>query len=258
MRRPGTRRRALRFYAAQVRYVFRAFFGFTLLVAADAVMGLSIYKMLQVGTCASGGPYVSARQCPDGTGLLMVLIPAAILTLFIAAWLYSSRGRAPGSDKPPIQELVVLWFWTGLFWSIAAACLFMIFSPDANPGPGAKAGAIIVAVIFIPMGAGGLYVVPSILRRRSGKPGPSAMDAMNLTNAFGGGVGVGVDPSVRSGRLASAVSFPAKAAQRASMRMPGAVDPVSQIAALQKLREAGALTDDEFESIKQQILGSGR
>lgn len=31
--------------------------------------------MLQIGTCASGGPYVSARQCPGGTGVLGLMIP---------------------------------------------------------------------------------------------------------------------------------------------------------------------------------------
>ena len=45
-----------------MRYVIRTFLGMTLFAFCWVAVGYGIYQLLQVGTCASGGPYVSARE----------------------------------------------------------------------------------------------------------------------------------------------------------------------------------------------------
>lgn len=80
-----------------MRYVLRTFFGFGILAFANVAIGYTIYELLQVGTCASGGPYVSARECPSGTAALSLAIPISVLLLFIGGALYAGRGKALGA-----------------------------------------------------------------------------------------------------------------------------------------------------------------
>jgi hypothetical protein len=141
-----------------MRYVVRTFIAMTLFALCWVLAGWGIYDMLQIGTCASGGPYVVARECPDGTGSIFLALMGGILGLFVAAGIYLTRGTPPGG-RPPQNAGIILWFWTGLFWSLAVGCLLGIWGPDANPGPGAKEGGLVVAVMGVLFGFGGLFAV---------------------------------------------------------------------------------------------------
>ena len=215
-----------------MRYVVRTLIGFGLIVFAWVALGYAIYQLLQIGTCASGGPYVSARQCPSGTERLGLMIFAGIASILAGAWIYSGRGSAPGSDNPPRNELIVIWVWTGIFWSFAAGSFLGVWGPDANPGPGAKTGALIVAFLFVPMGAGGLLALGRgrARPRAAGEPAPAAVPA--------------------------AVSLPggARLAKAYARRMPG-VDSVDRLERLAALRDRGAISDGEFEQLKRELMG---
>lgn len=52
-----------------------------------------IVELTQIGTCASGGPYVSARPCPDGTGWLIAGIFPGVISALLGGWLLATRGR---------------------------------------------------------------------------------------------------------------------------------------------------------------------
>jgi putative oligomerization/nucleic acid binding protein len=207
-----------------VRYLVRTLIGFGLIAFAWVTLGYSLNQLLQIGTCASGGPYVSARQCPDGTAGIGLMIPAAIVAMLIGAAIYAGRGRAPGSDRPPNNGLLAVWVWTGIFWSISAGCLLGVWGPEANPGPGGKEGGLIVGLLFVPMGALGLL-------------------AINFPW------------SQKRGAKASALSIPGagRIAKAAVKRAPG-LDPVGRLERLTKLRDQGVVTDAEFERLKQEIL----
>ena len=203
-----------------MRYVLRTFVGFALIACCWVVLGYAIYQLLQIGTCASGGPYEVARQCPDGTARVGLMIPAGVIGLLIGAWIYSGRGSAPGSSRQPRNELLVIWVWTGIFWSIAAGCFLGVWGPDANPGPGGKLGGLIVGFLFVPMGAGGLLALGSLR-------GPSR------------------DPQ----RVRPAAARIAQTASRF-----GGAPAVDRLATLDGLRQRGALTDAEFETLKARIM----
>jgi hypothetical protein len=83
-------------------YWVRVVLGVALIVGGVAVFGYSTYQLVDIGTCASGGPYVSARECPEGTGTLIVsMFPATLLTL-VGVGLFASRGgRATAPGLPP-------------------------------------------------------------------------------------------------------------------------------------------------------------
>lgn len=183
-----------------------------------------IFQMLQIGTCASGGPYVSARPCPDGVTGVFLALAGGIVGLFIAAGIYVGRGKPPGSDSPPVNGGIVIWFWTGLFWSLAAGCFLAVWGPEANPGPGGEAGGLIVGFMGLIMGAGGLLAVGF---RRRWTPDPDQLDPMF-----------------------------ARVAQVAT-RFSGAAHPIDRLDTLDRLRRQGALTEAEFEALKSKLIADG-
>lgn len=187
------------------------------------MVGYSLYQLLQVGTCASGGPYAIARECPDGIERLVFSIVGGVVGLFVAGFVYGGRGSAPGSSRPPRGELTIVWFWTGLFWSLAAGSLIGIYGPEANPGPGAALGGWIVAGMGIVMGAGGLL-------------------ALNLGR-------LKPDPQHVRPAVAQAIG--------AASRFSGSAHPVDRLATLDRLRRQGSLTEAEFETLKSKIVGGG-
>ena len=83
-------------------YWVRVVLGVVLIVGGVAVMGYSTYELIDIGTCASGGPYESARECPEGTGTLIVsMLPATLVTL-VGVGVFASRGgRATAPGLPP-------------------------------------------------------------------------------------------------------------------------------------------------------------
>lgn len=219
-----------------MRYVVRTILGFGLLVMCWVLFGYGIYNLLQIGTCASGGPYEVARPCPDGTAALGMMLPTALILAFVGAGIYATRGNPPGSDNPSRAALVITFFWTGIFWSIAVGCFFGVWGPDANAGPDGKLGGLIVGFLFLPMGALGLFGLKEAGGKRKGR---------------------------RSGQMSTGTisvppgpSFPgAKRASRALRSRLPSEDPVDRLERLSRLRERGSLTQEEFETLKRKVVG---
>jgi hypothetical protein len=206
-----------------VRYVIRTLIGMALFAFCWVAIAYGIFQLLQVGTCASGGPYVSARECPDGIEALFFSLLGGILGLFVAAFVYAGRGAPPGSDRKPENGGLVVWFWTGLFWSLAVGCFLGVWGPDANPGPGGKEGGLIVGFMGAILGAGGLLA----LNLGRGRRDPRA-----------------VRPAVT--RVAQAAT-----------RFSGAAGSVDRLDTLDRLRRQGTLTDSEFQTLKAKIIDEG-
>jgi hypothetical protein len=206
-----------------MRYVVRTLLGMGLFAFCWVAIGYGIYQLLQVGTCASGGPYVSARECPDGIEALLFSLVGGILGLFVAMAIYAGRGAPPGSDRKPENGLVIVWMWTGLFWSLAAGSFLGVWGPEANPGPGGNTGGLIVGFMGLVMGAGGFLAID--LRR--GRRDPQK-----------------VRPMV------------ARVAETAS-RFGGGAQSVDRLDTLDRLRRQGTLTQREFETLKAKIIEDG-
>ena len=61
-----------------------------------AGLGGAIYCVVElatIGTCASGGPYVSARECPPGTEWYAIGIFPGVISTLLGGWLLATRGR---------------------------------------------------------------------------------------------------------------------------------------------------------------------
>jgi hypothetical protein len=206
-----------------MRYAIRTLLGMGLFAFCWVAIAYGIFQMLQVGTCASGGPYVSARPCPDGIEAIFLALAGGIIGLFAAAAIYAGRGAPPGSDRKPQNAGIIVWFWTGLFWSLALGSFLAVWGPEANPGPGSKLGGLIVGFMGLVMGAGGLLAL-GFGRRLTGSSAQR--------------------PGVI--RVAEAAS-----------RFSGAAQSVDRLESLDRLRKQGTLTDAEFETLKTKIISEG-
>ena len=88
-------------------WLTRGALGLALMVAGLAGFLLALYELLKTGTCASGGPYVSAHQCPSSIPYYIGGLIAGIFAFLAGGALFGSRGR-PATDPglpPPKDEL---------------------------------------------------------------------------------------------------------------------------------------------------------
>jgi hypothetical protein len=232
-----------------VKYFVCTVIGLGLIVAATVALAYGVYQLLQIGTCASGGPYDIARECPGGTERLGLAIPVAVIAMLVGVAFYAARGRAPGSDRDPRPGVGFVLIWLGIFLGIAFASFWGVWGPDANPGPGGKLGGLIVGFLFVPMGLGGAWMFWRI--------GPSTSGAMKAT-----GVGMRelwkLTRAAKSGDVGEvvAVSGGGATGPAARSRATGApaADPVSELERLNRLRREGAISDAEFERLKRSVL----
>lgn len=231
-----------------MRYFLKTVIGLALLVAGIVAVSYSVYQLLQIGTCASGGPHVSARECPPGTERIGLAIPVAVIAMLAGAGLYATAGPPPGSDRGGQGVFAIALIWSGLFLGIAFACFWGVWGPDANPGPGGKTGGLIVGFLFVPMGLLGVW--PMI---GAGKAASAARQAS----------GIGIGDAVKLARGARKVDMSDLVAQmqaQAEAKSPGESvltaggDAVSKLERLQKLRESGTIDDAEFERLKAQVM----
>ena len=154
-----------------VRYWSRALIGLGLVTAGLAIENRAVFKLSLIGTCASGGPYVSARPCPPGTGTTILSIFLALVIAGVGMGLFAARGG--GMSKGLATLGLGTMAWSLGFLTNGVTMLIAAYGPAASTGPGSKTGAIIVAATFIPLGLGPLLLLPL---RRLGRSKTEALE----------------------------------------------------------------------------------
>jgi hypothetical protein len=182
--------------------------------------GIGMNQVLDIGSCASGGPYVIARPCPEGSDALFWLMFVGFL-MWVLGILVSKRiFIEPGAGQ---------FLWTAGFAGGGGALLIKVLTNSSMP-PDARLGASIVAAVFIPMGlAVGVVGIVQLLRRRQGGTSRS-----RRTNG-----------GARTGN-----------ARRRGGPTDATAGPWSRRKALNDLRSTGALTREEFDTLKADLTGS--
>jgi hypothetical protein len=221
-----------------VRYFLRTVIGLALLLGGAVVIAYDVYQLLQIGTCATGGPYVSARQCPPGTERLGLTIPIALIVMAIGTGLYATRRKAPGGEGGGRRVNAWILAWCAIFLGIAFASFWGVWGPDANPGPGGKEGGLIVGFLFVLMGGAALPFLVS----RDRTPAERQV-------AIEGVIGRLTPKPLRSRIVTRAPSGDPP---------PDGGDAVSKLERLNRLRDEGAITAEEYERLKRDVIaGSG-
>lgn len=222
-------------------YWVKSVVGAAIFLAALALFNVELLKLFDTGTCASGGPYVSARPCPDGTTTNVLLLMGSILGGLIGAFIFAARGARPGDPNQGkgagLTTGMLCW---ALFFSVTGAVSVYYGVTADDPGPGAQTAAFIVGGTFLLMGLPVLVwlVYLGLSRRRDPAPDPRFQPSVGTVTA----------------RPARAYTAPVAPAPAPTPAQQGA-DTVTQLERLQRLRESGALTDAEFEQQKRRLLG---
>lgn len=131
-----------------MKYWVRTIIGLALCAGAVVAFDNGLYHLVRTGTCASGGPYVSARPCPPGTGLHVVSLVGGVFAGLIGIAVYATRGDRGRPSPVPLGAIM----WSLLFCTIAGVSLLAAFGPANNDDDGARTMAIVFGVVFIPMG----------------------------------------------------------------------------------------------------------
>lgn len=80
--------------------------GLAVMLAGLGGFGFGLYKVIDIGTCASGGPYVSARPCPAHTGLYIATIVGGVLVFLVGGAVFGTRGRRATDPGLPASDAV--------------------------------------------------------------------------------------------------------------------------------------------------------
>jgi len=228
-----------------------------IVLIALAICGASIvaidwglYHLIRTGTCASGGPYVSARPCPPGTGLHILALILGIFGGLIGIGVFAARGRADSRHDSPVPLGLVM--WSLLFCTIALSGLYAALGPAAGDDA-PKGTAIFLAALFIPMGLAPLPL-GAMGRRKQALADGRAAAADPAAVADPAAAAAVADPAA-----AAPVADPAAAAVAAVAADPAAAidadgDPLAKIEKLGELRDKGLITEAEFEIQKQRLL----
>jgi hypothetical protein len=142
------------------------------LATSIAVMWRSMRAVMDLGgTCASGGPYAVAAQCPNGAiELLSAAFPAVFVFGGLLAWGASEMCRR--------GAMVVVLAWPGLFLSLGWN--FVEYGVNDRP----VWGWLVCGLLFAVMGAAPLVAVPRLFRGM--QEGRTALVALVAVAAAGG------------------------------------------------------------------------
>jgi hypothetical protein len=243
--------------------------GLALCTASVVAFVWSLYSVARIGTCASGGPYVSARPCPPGTGGKIVLLTGSVFAGLLGIALYSA-GRRAASAAIGLGTLM----WSFLFLGAAAAVSLAAFGPAApeDAGSGAKIAAITLLVVFVPMGlfplVGALVMGRRHARGGAGAPGeplrparggpsrpaPRASEPVRLEGVPGSGDEDGGLSGIPGAGEPPPAPPPAPAGPGAAGGAAG--DQLDRLERLARLREQGLIDAAEYERLKDRLLGS--
>lgn len=145
-----------------MRGVVRTVIGMLMIAAGVLLAAWALYELIRIGSCASGGPYVSARECPPGTGLKIVAIMGGIFLTLGGAVV------VPGAAIAGVA-------WGLGFTMLGAAFFVGAFGPAAPTDADSSlqwVGAL-VGGMFVLMGLPGLFAILGG-RRGGGKGGRAA------------------------------------------------------------------------------------
>jgi Short C-terminal domain len=208
--------------------VIRYLLGIGGLAFTLTILWLSMRLVLGIGgSCASGGPYVPAVECPDA---VIALTPLSIFGIFLFGGLALWGGAQLGGTWAGLVALA----WPALFLSLGWNFLeFGLRPPGAEPGELAW-GWLICAIVFGLMG--GVPLAVGIWGLREARRGGSRDEGAHYTRRMAALPRGGYELHVVEPRP----------------RRPWTT--ADRLERLARLHDSGDLTDAEFEAAKRATL----
>ena len=228
-------------------YYLKAILGLAIFAGSIVLFNVELVRLLETGTCASGNqPYVINRECPEGTETAALLLVGSVFGGLIGAALFAFRGDPPGGGKRRAGAFGFGTFAWGLFFTTTGAVALYTALTSEVIGADGELGGAIVGGTFLLMGVPALiFVAWATISDMRDDESPAAGGAGG-TVSTGGFTREALTNFARGQRQMMGGSAPAPA-----RRGGGGVEELER---LQRLRESGALTDEEFERQKARIL----
>jgi hypothetical protein len=236
------------FVGVRMKTVYREIIALVVGLAGIGLAAFGFNTVLEIGTCASGGPYVTARPCPDNASSAFWMAFGGAL-LWVVGMIVSLRIFVPGAG----QILWVVGFAGG-----GAATIIKV-QTDPTIGGDAKLGGTIMGVTFL---ANGLVVaiigmVQLALRRTRGQ-GQRDRDRSRQTEAAETRHTRSTLKDLNNLRSTGALTRGEFTLLRAALDNTGpaesGVDRIERIRRIAQRRDSGALSTREFERQKRGIL----
>ncbi len=149
-----------------------------LFTAGVAGFEAAMYALADVGTCASGGPYVIENECPGGTGWWIALMLGSLMVALVGG---AGLGVvAPGEPTwwrrkgglVPLFAFVLGTVEFAMFAVLTAAVISVaVFAPWSDASDGAGEDSLIFAGGLLALGIGG-WLVGKWLGRLASAPRP--------------------------------------------------------------------------------------
>ncbi|WDZ84512.1 SHOCT domain-containing protein [Micromonospora cathayae] len=241
-----------------MKTVTREIAGLVIGLIGIVLLGIGLNGVLDIGSCASGGPYAITRPCPEGSDALFWLSMSGAL-MWVLGFIVSGRGFSePGTGQV---------LWTAGFAGGGTALLVKVLTQPSMP-PDARLGASIVAAVCIPMGlAVGIVGIVQLVRRRGRRgsgPGrtkdgartaaaPRRSTPWTRLKALHDLRSTGALTREEFDVLKAGLADP----EPADRRKP-AVDRVALIRQLADQRASGALSTEQFEARKRKVMRGER
>jgi Short C-terminal domain len=235
---PQDRLAARRLSAGKPASAGRRVGGIVLMLAGVALMGYGAHYIFMTGNCSSTG-YSSIGPVPKcGGGEALYILSLFFLgpALAVVGWLLAQAWGA-------------LWPLTCVSFGAALVTIQFAKSPTA----GAKAFAVLAGTCLFALAV--LSVVITVRKRLRRQAAPVGLAGLGV--ADGTMMPVVFDaPPAMSGALPAmdAPVFDPPAHDAPQVASGSRPDPLDQIAKLARLRDSGALTEEEFEREKAKIL----
>jgi hypothetical protein len=227
----GTTDRSSPSVSALARYLV----GVAGLAFSLTILWLSMRAVMDIGgACASGGPYLPAVECPD---IVIAMTPLSIFGLFLFGGLAIWGGASIGAGWAGLVGLA----WPALFLSLGWNFLeYGLNPPGADPGQ-IEWSWLFCAIVFGVMGgvplAVGVWGIRASGGRRSGSGWSTGRRSM----------------VVPKGRYEVSIED-RRATERTRAAASARPDVTSRLERLVRLRDAGDLTDAEFQAAKRATL----
>lgn len=216
----------------------KAVIGYGGLAMCLTLVFLAMRAVMDIGgTCADGGPYVSAASCPEGSTIALL---GGIFAGFGFGLLATLGGAAVGG----IWSAAPMFAWSGLFGSLGWNFLdYGVF--NASPGAGIDLGWALCGVLFWVMAFGPLLGAIPLIRAGRNIRGPA------MRPVAGGPVG---SSSVVARDGLAAIATDLQAAIGAAVASVGAVPLGQAVPPGEAVSPAGRLPEPEFTEGTQALL----
>jgi hypothetical protein len=201
--------------------------GLLVMVVGLAAFVWGLYNLMEIGTCASGGPYVSARPCPEGSGKYFAAVPLGIVATLVG-------GLVGG-----VGLLLLPIVFTGVGGASVA-------SGVAGEDAGAGAFPFVFGGLFLAFGLLPLLALPALKGRLPSTRSPGSGDATRGRMPFQG------RQVTRPAGEPPAAPPPPPASPRSDR--PAPLERLEQLERLAALRRSGSITDSEYERLKREVL----